>query len=170
MTTTRLADGREYQQMAPDEADALFARIAVLEAGIKRSAAETEKKIADLKAAHENRIAADAEEYGELAEQLSAYIQAHPERFLKPRQRKTPFGRYGLRTVADVRIIDEQFVMAFSDERRLGLYTVTRKIDKPAVGKAIAEFGEVPGAKIVSGDIASFTVDKSVLDRPVRQQ
>ncbi len=169
MTTTRLADNREYQQMSVEDADKLFSRIAVLTAKVDRSAADTEKRIADLKAAHENRTADDREELKELVAGLTEYIGAHPARFLKPRQHKTPFGRYGLRSVTDVRIVDEQFVMAFSDEHQLALYTVTRKVEKTAVAKAIAERGEVPGAKIVAGDVASYTVDKSVLNQqPVR--
>ena len=46
---------------------------------------------------------------------------------------------------------------------------MTRKIDKNAVGRAIEQYGEVPGAKIVSGDVASYTVSKSVLDQQTKQ-
>ena len=169
MATVKLSDDREYQQMTPEQADALFASLAVLDAGLRRAAAETDKKIADLKKSFEARTADDAGECKALAERLKAYIAAHRERFIRPRQRKTPFGQYGLRTVTDTRIIDEQFVMAFSDERQLGLYSVTRKIDKTAVGRAIEQYGEVPGAKIVSGDVAGYTVSKSVLDQQVKR-
>lgn len=169
MATVKLSDDREFQQMTPEQADALFASLAVLDAGIRRAAAETDKKIADLKKSFEERTADDSEQCKILAERLKAYIAAHRGRFVRPRQRKTPFGQYGLRTVTDTKIIDEQFVMAFSDERRLGLYTVTRKIDKNAVGRAIEQYGEVPGAKIVSGDVASYTVSKSVLDQQTKQ-
>lgn len=163
--TTRLSDDREYQQMTVEEADALFARLAVIGAAIDRSAAETEKRIAELKAAHEKRVEANREEYGDLVERLTRYVNAHHSRFVKPRQRQTPFGKYGLRTVTDVRITDETLVMDFSDKRELALYSTVRKVDKAAVGKAIEQYGEVPGAAIVSGSVASYTVDKKVLDQ-----
>lgn len=165
MMATRLNDDRESQQMTVEQADSLFARLAVLDARIKRAAAETDQKIAALKKSYEERTAEDADQARQLAEELKGYISAHRDRFVKPRQRKTPFGQYGLRTATETRILDEQLVMEFSDKRDLGLYSVIRKIDKTAVGKAIAEYGEVAGAKLVSGDVASYTVAKSVLEQ-----
>ncbi len=168
-TPTRIADTREAQQMTVDDADALLMRLAVLAATIKKSAAETDKKIADLKAAHEERTGEQQTEYNELADQIAAYITAHPERFVKPRQRVTPAGKYGLRTVVDCRITDEDQVIRYADAAGLALYTISRKLDKKAITEAIGSVGKVPGARLVAGDVASFTVSSTILDQPLKK-
>lgn len=171
MATVKLSDDREFQQMTPAEADTLFNRIAVLETNISRLVAEgnskvsvLKQKIADIKKDIDDRTAADKEEYKILVARLKAYVSLHRRRFISPRQRKTPFGRYGLHAFTETQITDAQFVMAFSDEHQLNLYETTRIIDNNAVTKAITELGEVPGAQIVSGDAFRYTVFKTVPD------
>lgn len=167
--TTRLSDNREAQAMTVAEADQMFARIAVLSAQITRSAAMTDKQIADLKASHEQRTAIAQDELNELTACLNDYITSNKARFLKPRQRKTAFGKYGLRTVSETRIIDPEAVIAYSDGHELALYDVKRTVNKKAVEKQIADGETIPGAKILTGDVASFTVAKDVLDQPVKK-
>ncbi len=164
MAATRLADPRGLDAMTAEQADALFAELAQADIRVKKAQAAAEKRIADIKERCAQETAADQEAVAALAERLSAYILAHRDRFLKPRQRKTEYGKYGLRTSTRTDILDEDALRAISDERGLGLYRVEAKIDKKAVEKALAD-GEDLGdaARVVSGDVASYDVSRDLL-------
>lgn len=162
---TRLADPREIDAMTADQADQLFAELAQAEIRVKKAQAAAEKKIADVKARCLEDTEQDARTVKELAERLTAYVLAHRERFAKPRQRKTPFGKYGLRTATRLQVADEQALVRLSDERGLDLASVAVKIDKAAVTKALADGIDLKGlAQVVSGDVASYDVDKKLLN------
>ena len=150
--------------MTEGEADALFRRIAVLEARLAAKAAAADKKIAEIKAKTAEDTAAEKQEYDDLAAELSAYIGLHPERFTRPRMRQTEAGKYGLRKATKLEIEDEENVFAFSDLHGLSLYETRRAIDKKAVAAALADGFRVNGAKVITGDLAGFSVDKSVYE------
>ena len=111
---TQIADSRII--MSEAEADALFAEIAITEAKIKASAAETDKKIAELKEKHESRSGALKNNHALAVAKLTAYINSNLDRFDKPRQRKTVFGSYGLRKSTRLEISDEKSLYAYAVE------------------------------------------------------
>lgn len=162
---TRLSDARELQSTTVSEADEKFARLARLEINIKAARAQAEKKIAAIKADLQDKTESSQEEYAELVEWLEGYINANKGRFINPRQRKTGWGKYGLRTASQLKIIDADAVIRFAELVELPLFTVKKIVDKKEVEKAMGSGAEVPGAKIISGDIASFAVDKALLDK-----
>ena len=85
---TVLQDNRKFQAMTVAEADAIFQRIALLEATIKRESSAADKKKAEIAIALQEKIAPALEERDELVETLTFYIQANPDRFIKPRKHK----------------------------------------------------------------------------------
>ena len=100
----------------------------------------------------------------ELADRLSRYILAHRERFQKPRQRQTPFGKYGLRTATKLQVPDEAALIAFARENGLDILDTKTTVNKTATQKAIAEGEDLGGlAQVVSGDVASYDVDRKLL-------
>ena len=88
--------------MTVEDGDRLFGELAVLEVRILAKTSSADKRIAEIK----QKTAEDTAELESLLarkqEELKEYIKAHPERFEKPRMRKTEFGKYGLRN-ADFR-------------------------------------------------------------------
>jgi phage host-nuclease inhibitor protein Gam len=170
MPVTNTSDNREFQSTTVDEADKKFDQLAQLEIRIKARRASAEKRIADIKAKAEADTEADQTEYKELAEWLDKYILANKNRFLKPRMRKTAFGRYGLRTAKKLTITDEQAVIDSARKNELDdIIEMKYRINKKAVEQAIADGKDIDGAKIVSGDLAGFTVDKKLLDAALTQ-
>ena len=157
MSRTQIADSRII--MSEAEADALFAEIAITEAKIKASAAETDKKIAELKEKHETRTGALKNSHALAVARLTAYINSNLDRFAKPRQRKTVFGSYGLRKSTRLEIADEKALYAYAIESQKPFITVTTTINKSKITAALKAGESVPGASLESGEIAGYNVD-----------
>jgi len=160
-----LHDNRKYKAMKADEADALLKEIVELRIEEVRLAAIYEKKCAAIKSEYEEKAAPITGIIKDKAAELEAYINANPERFQKPRARKTLFGSYGLRSVSGLEITDELTVIQVARRRGLPLYTEVTKIDKKAIENAINAGEDIPGAQIVSGERAFFKEDKALLDK-----
>lgn len=165
MPTTIIQDTRSTDMMSVEQADELFSRLAKLEISVRKRLAAADKKIADIKQAAEEDVKADKAELKLLVDQLSIYVITHKERFQKPRKRRTNWGSYGLRTATKLEVIDETALKAISDDEGLDLYRIATTIDKKLVEKAIADGIDLKGtARLVSGDLASYDIDKSLLN------
>ncbi len=158
---TRLTDTRRTISVA--EADTLFADLAVTEAALIKAAADTDKKIADLKAAHEAKTADLKLRHAKVKADLTAYILNNKDRFDAPRQRKTNFGSYGLRTASKTNIDIALLVDYANANGRPELYECAFKPNAKAVGKLLKTGICIPGAEITTGDIASYSVDLILL-------
>lgn len=157
---TRIDD--KYAAMTIEDGDGLFADLALLVIERDKIKADYEKKIAELKKKADAATESYSVEISTLEDQLSLYITAHPERFEKPRQRKTEFGKYGLRTVNKVDIHDEQSAIISAKMLDIPAVIVTEKLDKKALEKAIRDGAPVSGVEITQEDIASYTVTKAL--------
>ena len=105
-----LSDNRRYRAMSVEEADQLFKEIARLTIRLNRISTGYEFKIAELKAAAGRETEPLAAELKKREEELTGYIRANPERFIKPRQHVTEYGKYGVRQVIGLEITDEEAV------------------------------------------------------------
>ena len=160
----QLSDNRKYQAMTEADADALFRELAMLETRLLAKAAAVEKKIGDLKAKLAEETAEDNALLEQLRKNLTAYIGANPERFASPRQRKTEFGKYGLRTASKLVISDGEAVVAFSDKEGLDLYDLVKTPVKERITAAIRDGYDVPGAAILGGELATYNVDRKAVE------
>ena len=166
MTTKRLDDTRIYQAMTEEDADRLFGELAVLEVRILAKTAAADKKITEIKEKVAADTAADEAVLNRKRVELQEYIKAHPERFAKPRMRKTEFGKYGLRSAEKIVIDDPEAVIRYADDMGLeDLYEVQRKVTAGKVKDALAAGVKVPGVRKVSGEVASYTVDRAATER-----
>ena len=164
---TVLQDNRKFQAMTVAEADAIFQRIALLEATIKRESFAADKKKAEIAIALQEKIAPALEERDELVETLTCYIQANPDRFIKPRKHKVgEMGSYGIETDPAKTVINDKLaVVDYAREHGLALYEEDFKINKKAVETAISVGHKIPGAKIVpAGDVAKYKVAQSYIE------
>ena len=164
---TVLQDNRKFQAMTVAEADAIFQRIALLEATIKRESSAADKKKAEIAIALQEKIAPALEERDELVETLTCYIQANPDRFIKPRKHKVgEMGSYGIETDPAKTVINDKLaVVEYAREHGLDLYEEDFKVNKKAVETAISVGHKIPGAKIVpAGDVAKYKVAQSYIE------
>ena len=159
-----LRDNRKYKAMTAAEADALLEEIVKMSIEDTRQAAIYDKKLAAIKSEFEDKVNPLRTLMKQQAAELEAYINANPERFAKPRARKTPFGSYGLRSVSSLEITDEAAVIAIVKAKALPLYTEVIKLDKKAVEKAICDGHSIPGAEIQSGERAFYKANKELID------
>lgn len=91
-------------------------------------------------------------------------------RFVKPRMRITEFARYGLRNDTKLVIKDESEIIAFADEHDLPLYKTTKKVNNKDVMNAIGEGHDIPGCKILSGDVPKYTINKAILNAEIKKR
>lgn len=164
---TVLQDNRKFQAMTVAEADAIFQRIALLEAMIKRESSAADKKKAEIAIALQEKIAPALEERDELVETLTFYIQANPDRFIKPRKHKVgEMGSYGIETDPAKTVINDKLaVVEYAREHGLDLYEEDFKVNKKAVETAISVGHKIPGAKIIpAGDVAKYKVAQSYIE------
>ena len=159
-----LSDNRSYRAMTVDQADQLFQKIALLTVSLNRIKAVYEKKIAELKAAADRETVQPETELKNLEDELTKYILANPERFIKPRQHVTEYGKYGMRLAAGLEITDEEAVKNSVRLQNIPALVVVEKLDKKALEKAISEGFKLDGCEMRRGEIASYTVAKALLE------
>ena len=164
-----LCDNRKYQAMTVEEADALFLDLARHKAAVEREAARYKQRLAELEAAHREKIALDVAAVEALEQELGAYIRANPARFLKPRKHQVgQIGSYGITTdPAVVKIEDKAAFVAFALEQGYDdLCRVERTPDKDAAAKRIAAGEVIPGARLIpAGDVVKLAFRKGFAEQ-----
>ena len=117
-------DTREFQAMSVADADALLMQLARLSAELKKKAAAAEKRKAEIDIQLAADTAEQQQEYDRLFDRLTEYIQAHPERFVRPRNHQVKgVGSYGIEIAPDrYKTVDESLVIEYSDANGLALY------------------------------------------------
>ena len=164
MSAQRLSDNRAMRAMTVQQADAVFRDIALLTVKIEKIKAGYEKRIAELKAAGERETEGLDAELREKVSVLTAYINANPERFIKPRQHQTDYGKYGFRSATKLEVIDEEAIKLSVKAQGIPALVVIEKLDKKALEKAISDGQTVDGCELRRGEIASYTVAKALLE------
>ena len=164
MSAQRLSDNRAMRAMTVQQADAVFRDIALLTVKIEKIKAGYEKRIAELKAAGERETEGLDSELREKVSVLTAYINANPERFVKPRQHQTDYGKYGFRSATKLEVIDEEAIKLSVKAQGIPALVVIEKLDKKALEKAISDGQTVDGCELRRGEIASYTVAKALLE------
>ena len=164
MTNTRLNDTRPALALTADQADELFARIARETIAATADAARMERRMAALKEEADAMAAAHREALRPMEEMLCAYIMARPERFAKPRMRRTQWGAYGLRTATRLDVSDEEAAKAYCKANGVPAVVVTERLDRKALEKAISDGLPVPGCEIQTGELAKYDVARPLLD------
>jgi hypothetical protein len=148
-----------------ETADAVLAEIAMLECDIAVAEARAEKRIAAAKAALEEAVAEPRRASDSLKTALGQFIENNRDLFKKPRKRKTAMGSYGLQTVTELIVDNEDALVTELLERGYDdcLKTV-RKPVKTALVDRINGGETFPGCAVFTGDTAVCKVEKSVVD------
>lgn len=161
-------DTREFQAMSVADADGLLMQLARLSAELKKKAAAAEKRKAEIDIQLAADTAEQQQEYSRLFDRLTEYIQAHPERFVRPRNHQVKgVGSYGIEIAPDrYKTVDESLVIEYSDANGLALYQLVPKIDNAAAKQVFRDGGTVPGAKYTpAGDVPKIKIDPSYIEK-----
>jgi len=162
MATTRLADTRT---MTLDDAKAAFADLAQAQLRVERRAAAAEVKIATIKARLVDDNAVDGAIVKVAAERLTAFILANRPLFEQPRQVKTEYGRFGLRDATRLEVQCEDVLIEALLDRGYDDCLVTRRtLVKDRIRTRIEAGEDLPGVRVLTGDVATYTVDKALVE------
>ena len=159
-----LTSARNCRAMTVAQADELFRNIAMNTIRIKKINAEYENRIAAQKAAAERETKPLREELDHLVADLDQYIRFHPERFIKPRQHVTDYGKYGLRTVSSLEILDEEAVKASIRTENIPALIVIERLDKKALEKALSEGKAIQGCEFRTEETVSYTLIRALTE------
>jgi len=153
-----------------DEADRVFADLALASKRLAVEDARFERDDAARKIAYEQRTADLRGRVGEIKARLAAFINANLPLFAKPRKRKTAMGEYGLRTVTTLEITDEAALFdALMDLGYDDCMETVRTPVKPAIRDRLKAGETIPGCSLNRGDTAVCKVSKALLDEAKRE-
>lgn len=170
MTATKLIDTRKARITTLEEAKSLFDSIASAEIRIAKIRAMAEARIATIKNETAQRIEQVDPDLDEKRTALADFVTAHPELFTKPRHVSTDFGRFGLQDATRVDIVNKQDCIDFVvDQGMLNCYETTHSPNKAGLLAALMAGTAIPGCRLLSGDIAHYTVKKALLDEAKKQ-
>jgi phage host-nuclease inhibitor protein Gam len=162
MPPVKLADTR---LMTLEGAKQCLEQIAHAECRIASKRARYEKTIAAAKSRCEAETADDTRHIQDREQLLTAFILGHAELFTKPRAVKTEFGSFGLRTVSNVEVYDEEALLQLAADNGYGdVVETVRRLRKDAVRKRLEAGEDLPGARVSRGEEAFYKIDKSLLE------
>ena len=162
-----LKDLRE-QIKTVEDADHEFENLAMLEIDIAKIEAACEKKLADVKADYARTLDGFQVMRESSVKRLASFVDANRSLFQKPRRRRTMWGTYGLTDASKAKIISKDAAIAhcLANDWNDCLKKTIRLLSKPLRDRLQA--GEVcPGARLVSGDVAGYTVKKELIEKAI---
>lgn len=140
----------ETRSMTIDGAKAALEQLAHAACRLAAKKAKKEKRLLEIESTFEEETKADAQEAERLTLLIREFCRGNPHLFTKPRKMKTPFGEFGMQTVSDLKIDNEEALILVLTERGLEEECIktVRKPDKDAV-RALIEAGQtIPGATV----------------------
>lgn len=166
---TRIADLRPKISNL-DDADGIMSLISERQCALAIVTARAEKRILAIKQNVAAETAPLAAEIDALEQSLSAYIQANPEHFVKPRQRKCSYGTYGLRTVTEVDITDDASCLKHVVSSHLtDCYKTVMSLIRSGLESRLKAGENIPGCRLKTGDTATYKIAKSLIDEAVEK-
>lgn len=163
---TPLTDNRKERGMSVEEADQLFQEIAEIKLELVAIAADGDRELAEVAAKYKRMGEERLKEYEDKYARLERYITANPERFQKPRARKTEFGQYGKRDVSNLEIKNPEELLEYLKLHLLKeFYKVTETLNRKAVEKYVREGKSLPGAKIAEGERIRIDVAQELMEK-----
>jgi len=126
--------------------------------------ARAEKSIARITAKADDATAPIDAELLHLGEELSAIILANKDQFLRPRMMTTPDGKFGLRTATRLDVYDEDAALdCIFDRGYDDCIKTTRRFVKEKIAARLLSGETIKGCRVNSGDIASYSVSKALV-------
>jgi hypothetical protein len=149
-----------------DDADREFENLAMLEIDIAKIEASCEKRIAEVKAEYARTLDGFTVMRDSSVKRLASFVDANRSLFQKPRRRKTQWGTYGLTDASKAQIDNKDDAIKSCIEQgwKDCIKTTLTLLSKPLRDRLIA--GEnCTGARLVSGDVAGYTIKKELIDK-----
>jgi hypothetical protein len=148
-----------------DQAKIAFAVLAHLELQLAKADAQFEARIAKLKKEHHEKTLPEMQTHQRAAEDLTAYIETHPDEFKNPRKIKIDMGTFGLQTVTEVEITDAVACLRHVAAAKLAdCFKEEPKLLKAGLQAHLTAGETLPGCSLKTGDTAVYKVSKVLLD------
>ena len=165
MGHTTLYDPRN---MTEQDADQLMQQVADLEIGIAVKEARAEARVQRIKDQLEEDVAGDRAALRRAQDELRLYILGHPQRFRRPRSRKTAFGAYGMQlSRAKLLLEDKDEITERLQREDSDFVKMQPKLDRQAIIAHLKAGNELPGATLESADRPFVKVSKALIDAAV---
>lgn len=148
-----------------EDADREFENLAMLEIDIAKIEAACEKKLAEVKAESARILDGYQVMRDASVKRLASFVDGNRSLFQKPRRRKTQWGTYGLTDASKAKVTnkDEAIKHCIANDWNDCLKKTIRLLSKPLRDRLQA--GETcPGARLLTGDVAGYTVKKELMD------
>jgi len=163
MPAVHTSDSRSVSTV--DDAKGLMTQIRKLTCEREIIVARAEKRIAAISEKAQADIAEVDTRIAPFADQLNTFILTHKDQFEKPRAVKTPDGRFGLRSVSNVDVFNEDRALdcicakGYDDciERRVSF-------KKSEIAKILRDGKKIDGCRLEEGELAFFIVDKTLVN------
>jgi len=149
-----------------EDADREFENLAMLEVDLAKLESACEASIAQIKADYARSIDGFTVLRDASVKRLSSFVDANRSLFQKPRRRKTAFGTYGLTDASKAKIDDKEAAInhCVSNGWKDCIKTTLTLLSKPLRDRL--QSGETcPGARLLSGDVAGYTVKKELIEK-----
>jgi phage host-nuclease inhibitor protein Gam len=167
----KLADKKTTLQSLEEAADLFVRQIIPLNVRLIKEKAMKAARIARINADHASKVAPIRADLVAAEKDLSAYIQAHPERFQKPRHHACDGGKFGLQTSAEVVIANEEALAErLLEDGLTDCVEIKYTFNKTALKKRIEAGQTFPGATLKKGDIAHYTISRELIDQAKGEQ
>ena len=153
-----------------DEAMSLFNELAQHCIALAVRDAQTEKRIARLKTEYAAETDAFRRDIEAMEKSLMEFILANRDWFKDPRKIKTDFGSFGLQSVSDVVIEDEDAARKTLLKRGCDdCFQTIIRLAKTAIKTRLEAGEKIPGCSMRSGDTAVYKIEKSLIDRAKKE-
>ena len=164
MSQTQIADTRKVRTI--EDADRLLATIRRLACEREVIVARAEKRIAALSHEALDKTQPLDTEIQAVSAQLSDFILANQTLFVAPRNRRTSDGTYGLQSAKRLEVLDaDKLLNHILDCGYDDCVKITRSLVKPKIISRIEDGKETfPGAQLLTGDIAHYSIAKSLIE------
>lgn len=147
-----------------DDAVAMFAEYARLAKAVARRKAVSEDRIAKEKAKTEATNAPDEARMKELEGAIGRFVLANRTDFVRPKQRPTDFGKFGLQHSTRIEVQDVETVLTHArDQGYTDMINVKETLNRAALKRRLDAGENIPGAARLAGDIVVLNVDKQYL-------
>jgi len=166
-TNTRIADLRD---MTMQSAEACMQEIAKITVEKEIEKLKAERKIHQIKADLKKKLNQKEAKKTSFVHKLEQFILHNPDKFKKPRAKKTSFGKFGFRKATSLDIDNKDDVLAFCIDNHIKAVKTTISLDKAALTKELKSGVDVPGAKIKSGETVFYSVAKAYIDQEKEKQ
>lgn len=128
------------------------------------------KRLAEIESEFKAKADPEMEKRSELRDRLEVFCKANAHLFAEPRTMKTPFGKFGLRTVHDVGVANKELaIQALLERGYADCIRTSQDLVKPAVRKRLEAGESIPGVAERTLEEVEIKVSETLVKAAIRE-